>query len=598
MKMVVEREFFCHTGWTNMSFYKQKKFWIILVVLALGGLWYWRNKTANAGPFYDTTPVVKQELKQTVEITGQVAPRDRIDLSFKASGRLTKINVSVGQEVKAGEVLAELDGRDLALSAQRANASVALIQAQLNVKLAGETKESIRVAQSAVDQAQVAYDKAVADLARSQVAIDDETQVSETAQSVRNAYDSLRNALQTALGSIQSSLADGDAIIGVDNSAANDAYENVLGVNERPSLVSARTITYGTARSAQTLAVSAVSGLVHTSPRTSILSASYTVQDALTKTQSYLDDVQRVLEGTITSPNFTATELATKKTTIDGDRVAVSAQLASVITARQTATTSETTRLTTIRTNEASVATTKSALDSAKATLELKKSPVRDVDLQPLRAQLLDAQTAYAQAVERLNDVKIVAPVDGTITAVIPAIGEQVAMTTPAIGMIGHELYQVEALVPESDIAKVKKDQRATLTLDAFGDSVVFEGVVKDEEPDQTKVQDAVYYKTHVTFSTGDKDVKPGMTANVTIHTALQSGVLVIPSRALREENGKRFVRVFVNGVATQTEVTTGLRGDDGLVEVQTGVKEGDQVVTGELTASEYKAKLAEQTKK
>lgn len=577
----------------SLAMLKQKKVWIpLLLVVVLGGL-YWRNKTANAGPFYDTQAVLKQDLKQTVEVTGQVAPRDRIDLAFKGSGKLARLNVHVGQEVKAGDVLAELDANDLRYSAERAGASVALIQAQLNARLAGETKESIRVSQAAVDQAQANYDKALADLDLAHVQIDDLSRTSDLAQAVRNAYDSLRNSLQTSLGAIQTSLTDGDAIIGVDNSAANDAYENTLGVNDRPSLISARTTTYGAARTAQAQAVAALRALNSLSPRPDALAAADRVRDALMKTQSYMDDVQRVLAGTITSPSLSAVELATKKTTIDADRTSVSAQLTTVIAARQTATNSETTRLNAIRAAETTASVLKATLDSAKAALDSKKTPPRDVDLAPLRAQLMDAQAAYAQALERLNDMKIVAPVDGTVTDVLPSVGEQVLGGTAALKMIGHELYQVEALVPESDIAKVQQGQSVTLTLDAFGDNVVFTGTVLSEDPDQTKVQDAIYYKVHVTLVAGDKDVKPGMTANVTVHTAEKKDTLVIPSRSLREEGGKRFVRVLVGNVAQQKEVTTGLRGDDGLVEVLNGVNAGDQVVTGELTAAEYKAKQA-----
>ncbi len=580
----------------SLAILKQKKVWIpALLLIVLGGL-YWRNKNANTGPFYDTQAVVKQDLKQTVEVTGQVAPRDRIDLAFKGSGKLARLNVRVGQEVKAGDVLAELNANDLRYSAERARASMALIQAQLNARVAGDTAESIRVSQAAVDQAQANYDKAVADLELARVQVDDLTRTSDSAQAVRNAYDSLRNSLQTSLGAVQTSLTDGDTIIGVDNSAANDAYENTLGVNDRPALMSARTITYGAARMAQAQALVAVRGLTTGSPRSDVLAAADVMREALVKTQLYMDDVQRVLAATITSPNFSAVELATKKSTIDTDRVSVSTQLAAIITARQTATTSETTRLNAIRAAETSVSVLKATLDSAKAALDIKKTPPREVDLAPLRAQLLDAQVAYAQAAERLSDMKIVAPVDGTITGVTPSVGEQVVAGTPALSMIGYELYQVEALVPESDIAKVKQGQRVTLTLDAFGDDLVFEGSVLSEDPDQTKVQDAIYYKVHVTFVSGDKDVKPGMTANVTIHTAEQKDALIIPSRALREENGKRFVRVLIGNTAEQKEVTIGLRGDDGLLEVIGGVTVGDKIVTGELTAAEYRAKQAAPT--
>jgi multidrug efflux pump subunit AcrA (membrane-fusion protein) len=71
------------------------------------------------------------------------------------------------------------------------------------------------------------------------------------------------------------------------------------------------------------------------------------------------------------------------------------------------------------------------------------------------------------------------------------------------------------------------------------------------------------------------------MTANVVITTAQKDNVLIMPSRAVVQKNGGgKFVRVLVNGVIQETQATTGLRGDEGMVEVLSGVKEGDEVVT------------------
>ena len=78
-------------------------------------------------------------------------------------------------------------------------------------------------------------------------------------------------------------------------------------------------------------------------------------------------------------------------------------------------------------------------------------------------------------------------------------------------------------------------------------------------------------------------EVKPGMTANMTIKVAEKSNALVVPSSAIINKNGKHIVRI-VNDPKKKTydekEVETGLEADGGLTEVTTGLTEGKEVIT------------------
>ncbi len=610
-----------------MSLFRKRWLWVLIgVVVVGGGVMYQRQ--VNKGPFYETEPVVRQDLRQTVEVTGEVSPQDRIELSFKTSGRLIAVPVIVGQVVKKGDLLAEVEAKDLTFASQRASANLSMMRAQLQSRLAGETQESIRIAQASVEQAQASYQKAVNDLTTTRQKVIDEYRVSEIAlstaqsnlvnsgatsdQAVKNAQDSLRLALQTAQGALQIGLTDGDAIIGVDNTASNDYYENVLGLNDRTSLFQARA-QYPSARQAQMSAISAVQSLTSLSFSFDIKRSADLMHGAMSYTQTYLDEVQRTLAGTITTTNLTASDLSAKTSLIESDRVAVSAQLASIVSATQAVSNAELSRTTTriqlensvetarknldiadknrttsVQTAETNVAIQRAAWNATQASLQLKQAPPRSVDVAPLRAQVQDAAVAYAQAVDRLQDTKLLAPTDGVVTDILPAVGEQVAMNTTVLKMIGKEKFKVEGLVPEADIVKVKIGQSATIVLDAFGDRDTFAGTVLAEDPDQTKVQDAIYYKVHMGFDPVAKDVKPGMTANVTILTDQRTGVLIIPARSLRLQEGVYSVRVLEGKTVRDVAIEIGLRGDEGRVEVTSGLTGAEQVITGELTADEY----------
>ncbi len=608
---------------TVPSFLKKKSTYIVggIILVAVGGYLLTRGK-GNAA-VYELSPVVQQDLAQTVEVSGELKPATRIDLAFQGSGTVESINVKVGDTVKKGDLLAQLKNDDILFAAKNAQAALAIAQANLDARLAGETKQTIAIAETQVEQAQASYDKAVSDLASTQQTTADNLNSAsialETAkhnldnsgatvsQNVTNAYDSARTSLLTALGPLQTGLTDGDNIIGVDNSAANQSYSNVLGFLDSSSMSNAKN-AYADAKAAKLDAENDVRMLSFSSTKTDIQAAAAKVQTAISLVQTYLTDVQKVLAASITSSNLTASDLASKKVTIDSDRTSVSAQNSTVLTALQSVKGSELTQTQTVqqlqdayntaqsaysvaKTNadtqvrgaKANVSIQKAALDAAKATLDLKKSPPRSVDVQSLRASILQASANVDKAQSDLKNIEIIAPEDGIISEIIPTIGEQVTMNTPQIRMITTQTFDIEASVPEADISKVAVGQSASITLDAYGDEVKFAGKVTAENPDQTKIQDAVYYVVHVEVDPSGHNIKPGMTANITIDTADRKNVLVMPLRGvLTTSDGKKTVRVLINKVPVTREVTLGLHGDNGQVEVLSGVAAGEQVIVGQ----------------
>jgi HlyD family secretion protein len=607
---------------SRLAFLKKPRFWIPALIVVVGGGWFLFGRGGNKGPVYETAAVVRGDIRQTVEVTGEIKPDARLNLAFKSGGTLQAINVKVGQEVKAGDVLAELEDRDLRFASQRAHAALAIAQANLSARLAGATKEDIAIAQAQVDQAQASYDKSLNDLALTKQSVQDEFRVAQLAlsaaqanlansgasadQGVSTAYSALKSSLQGSTGPMRTALIDGDAFIGVDNTSANDAYESIIGIYASDALNRAKQ-DYPVAKAAEAAAEAAIKGLGATPTSDELLHASDLATDALNKIQSYLDDVQKTAAGTITNSSLTDAALSSIKATIAADRTSVSAQLSSVTAAGEAVRTaglsSKTSKDTlqnaydTAKANfdiaqnnltskvqaaETAVEIQKAALGSAQAAFVAKKAPPREVDVAALRAQVLDAQTAAQQADEKLSDVQIIAPVDGIVADIVPNLGELVSANITAVKMVTKSQFTVDALVPEADIAKVAPGQQAEITLDAYGDTVKFAGAVFAEDPDQTKVSDAIYYKTTLSIDNGERDVKPGMTANVTIDTGDRTNALIIPTRAIRETDGVYTVRVLEGGTPREVTVTIGLRGDDGKTEALSGVSEGMQVVTGE----------------
>jgi len=607
------------------KFLKKKSTYVVLAIIIVIFGWYMYSRSKSGEITYETAPVEKRDLQQTVEVTGEIKPAARIDLAFKNSGTIQAIHVKVGDVVTTGDVLAELEGQDPRFAVQSAKAALAVAQANLNSRLAGETKQSIHVAETQVDQAQAALDKAVSDLESLKKTTADTVKTAEIAlstsksnldnqgaivnQNIQNAYDSAKTSLLTALGPLQTGLSDGDRIIGVDDTATNQNYSTLLGYLDFGSMEKAKN-SYRVAKQSKLTAEVSVNALTHDSTQEQINAAADLVTSAIRDVQSYLTDVQRVLTASLTSVYFTSTDLTAKKTTIDADRTSVSAQDSTVLAAKQAILNTELTKKQTVdqlqnaydtaklaydtaqtnaevqvKAGEVNVQIQQAALDAAKATLDLKRSGPRDVDVAPLRAAVEQANVAYQKAQQDMTNIQIVSPVNGTISEVIPDVGEQMTMNVAAIKMIGTESYDIEAKVPETDIPKIEVGQNATITLDAFGDEVKFKGTVTAKDPAETKVQDAVYYKIRVQIEPNGHEVKPAMTANVTILTGEEKNTLVIPLRAIRTLNGtgQRTVRVLNEGNTPEDRnITIGLKGDEGRVEVLSGLSEKENVILSE----------------
>lgn len=617
----------------NLAFFKKKSVWITAVVVVVGGGLYLRGR-ANAGPFYDASPAVAGSLVQTVEVTGETKPETRVDLSFKTSGKLKTVNVIVGQQVKAGDVLATLDAQDATFAMRRAAATLSQMQANLAARQAQDSPQTIQIAEAARDQAKANFEKAQSDLIQIQATSAEQVRQAqialETAQqnqtnsgtgadlTVQTSLSSLRTALTSASAILSSSITESDAILGVENSGANDAFESVLGIYAPNTLSRAQGMVlavHSAIRRANTL----VTPLTTNSSAQDVLAAGQATTDALQQTGFLLDATQAVLTNSGTSSGLTIADLTTKRSAIQNLRASVATQYSGISSAIQTLQSSENGRTTTqsqllnalrtaqsnltiatanqqsqVKAAETTIEVQRAALSSAEASLSQRKTPSRAVDLQVLRAQLQDAAVSYEQAVQNVKDTELKAPVDGTISDVVPTIGEQAAQNSKVMSLVVTQNYTVEASVPEADIAKIQVGQSATTTLDAFGDEVKFGAKVLSVEPDRIKIQDAVFYKISVALDKTDRPVKPGMTANVTITTANVSDAIIIPLRAVRSENGVRIVKVLQPDNSTKDVVVElGLRGDDGRVQITAGLNAGDQAVVGELTAAEYAAQQA-----
>jgi RND family efflux transporter MFP subunit len=184
-----------------------------------------------------------------------------------------------------------------------------------------------------------------------------------------------------------------------------------------------------------------------------------------------------------------------------------------------------------------------------------------------------------AQAI--LAEDTITSPIDGVVTQEDPNVGEYIAPGQSGFA-VQNSGFKVEAYVAEADIAKVAVGDLASSTLDAYGAYVNFPEKVIMIDPAETVLQGVPTYKVTLQFVSPDSRIKSGMTSNIEILTHEVDNVLEIPYRAITITSTSTNVRmVSANGQTYKAvPVTTGLKGSDGTIQIISGLKVGDKVVT------------------
>ncbi|NUM25267.1 MAG: efflux RND transporter periplasmic adaptor subunit [Candidatus Buchananbacteria bacterium] len=556
-----------------MKILKSKLFWLALVVvIAVGGFVFVKLGSQKPTVEYQTEEVKQGLLVQTVSATGQVKSAQDIELNFKNTGRLSVLNVKTGDKVTKDQVLAQLRSTDLAINVSKARASLDEAVANLNRVKAGATTEDIAVYEAAVKKAETDYYNAQTELESTK-----ETYSQASENERQSALVDISGALTKANISLQKVYDTLNYKGNANNFNTSNFTFHQQVQNEYTNSVSAvdeAELAYGTAK-------------LDATPE-KVNEAVQKVLAALTDTLATVSDLSSLLDDVITNSNLTQTELDALKTTINTERTTTNASLSTIQSANQDLIDASLNYQTKVQTAENNVSTTQKTLAKAEADLALRKAPARPEDVALYQAQVNRARADLQLAQERYDETIIKAPIDGVVTDVNYSIGEQTSLSEPVIMMLAAENYQIEVDIPESDIVKINVGDDANITLDAFSFEEIFNGTVTTINPAQTEIQDVIYYRVTVTFTDSQPEnvaalmekIKPGMTANIDINTDRRQDVVIAPQRAIKDDAGVKYAEILEAGVPKRVEVTLGVRGDDGLIEVISGLMPGQQVIT------------------
>lgn len=208
-----------------------------------------------------------------------------------------------------------------------------------------------------------------------------------------------------------------------------------------------------------------------------------------------------------------------------------------------------------------------------------------DIALQ--KSSVKVAEVDLENAIQRLKETKIYAPMDGVITERKVQTGQIIASGISNVGggttlmtLSDVSRIYVNANVDEADIGKVKADQRSIITADAYPGKR-FRGKVVRIAPKGTTTNNVVTFEVKIeVIPREDEEVmlKPEMTANVDIQADQREDVLVAPNEAVQFGREGYFVEVpdgpgKTKKVVVKTGITDGLN-----MEILDGIAEGQEL--------------------
>lgn len=531
-----------------------------IVILVVGSYLYFSKESA---PRYEFITAKRGDLVQKVSVTGRARSVESVDLAFEKSGRLANVYAQVGDKVIAGQRLASLDNSDVAAQLSQAQAGLESAKATLDEMIAGTRIEELQISQAQVASAQKSLNDAQVNLINVQ---------SKADLDLTNLYGDIRNIINDAYAKAE------DAV----NKQTDELFTNDLSTTPQLSFITSDAQAQTDAESKR---IAANDELKNIKSSLDDLTADYSNLDsALSQTQTSLfairDFLVRTNDALNSAVNLTQANITTYKSNLSTARTNINTAITSITSQQQSISSQKTTNRNNIDTAKSQVNSAENSLAIAQAELRLAQAGSTDQQIAVQDAQIKQAEANVKNYEAQLSKTIILSPINGIVTKQDGKVGEIISVNKNIISVISAAKFEIEANIPEADIAKIKINDSAVVTLDTYGNDVIFKAQVAKIDPAETLVEGVATYKVALYFIEDDNRIKSGMTANVDILTAERNNAVNIPQRAVATKNSDKIVRILNDdNTVKEAKVKVGLVDSSGNIEIIEGINEGDKVI-------------------
>lgn len=498
---------------------------VLTAVLLISAAYFYFSREKDHE--YEYANVERRDIIREVSVTGRVKSASFVELAFEKTGRVERVFFRVGDKVSSGQILIKLDDSELSAGLDQARADVKSKKAKLDELVRGTRPEELRLKEIAVMSKEAAFEDAAKNL------------IDKLNDAYTKSDDAVRNKADRFF---------------IDSRGKNPQIVFYVESQLKIRIENARFTIEDTLNKWKAL-LDSFSGQGNFS---STVSASKLNLDAI---KNFLDDTAMALADLSVSSSFS-------QTTIDGWRSDIAAARTNINSA-----------IGAITSGDEKLRSAEAALALADQELILAQTGPTEEEIRIQEALLEQAEASVRNYQAQIAKTVIVTPISGIVTRQDAKFGEIVSSSKAVVSVISISEFEVEANLPEADVAEIKIGDRTKITLDAYGRDVVFSATVSFIDPAETIIDGVATYKTKIQFVEKDNRVRSGMTANIDIISGVREKVLALSDRAITKTSSGEFVRVLENDAVREIPVKTGLKGSDGYVEIIEGLKEGGRVV-------------------
>jgi HlyD family secretion protein len=578
--------------------------------------------SSSAPPQPQTARVERTTVYTAVSSSGALSASSEQNLGFLRGGRLTAVNVQVGDRVTAGQVLATLDDgparRTLEQQQAQLDAQRAVLARLVNSTAVPGAQNSVQQAQAILDatedqvQATREADDSALNRAQKQLDFDEDAQ--------DNAQDQL-DADEQACGA---STGTGDATTGTFTLPFSAASTNPTTSPTSPTTGSGTGTSTGTGMSDGVAAADDPDAAEYKADHRAWhhrIGATSTGTGSSTGGSSTGTGAGGTGTGSTAAPGtFSALTAPVDPvgsgacSRIPSDQSALAAADRQVVASRTARDAARQKRDVDAAAGQVSIENARQGVVTAQNSLDSAATD-RPSTLAQQQA-VVDGQDAVVrQAQQDVEETILRAPVDGTVSALNGAVGEYVAASSgtsalapgsvaaipgtsgaateaaaPAVArpggtqflvLDGIDTFQVVVPFEESDAARITADQTVDVTFDAIPD-LTRRGTVLAVAPAATASSGVIGYYVTVLLTETDPRLRDGQTAQAAVHTDELRDVPAVPNSAVHREGGQTTVTVVgPGGVQRRVPFQAGVVGDQ-LTQVVSGLMVGDEVVVGD----------------
>ena len=225
---------------------------------------------------------------------------------------------------------------------------------------------------------------------------------------------------------------------------------------------------------------------------------------------------------------------------------------------------------------EISLATLRQAEDGYERVKKVHESgTVPDVKLVEIETQLAKARAAAKSSELSLEECKVKAPFDGTISEVLIEQGVHVNPASPILKLVDLSTIEVTIPVPEGEIGKIKIGQKALIDVPALN---ITDIEARVELKGVTAASPSHTYRCTLVPVKKQTNLYPGMVCKVRLSEVSDSLRIRIPASSVEMDSKGRFVWVVENGIVGRNYVTVDDYQEQGVI-ISSGLEPGDKVI-------------------